>query len=176
MNEEIILKLVEPYLEDKSITYDEFDNIFSFLSRKEQYAVTDILCANNILLRDDEEVNINIDDDKAIIENVEPFEALYDVNIFKDKIGCDNGSTYVKTYNSIKQSNEILCSLIQEGNAQAKQDLCVKNKKLVQKYAYAYQKYCGNKIDVEDIEQAGFIGLIKASERYAILVCEELAA
>ncbi len=37
MNEEIILSMVEPYVKDGSITYDEFDMLFYFLSKKEQY-------------------------------------------------------------------------------------------------------------------------------------------
>ena len=39
MNEEIILTMVRPYLKNKTLTYDEFDNIFSMLSHKEQYEV-----------------------------------------------------------------------------------------------------------------------------------------
>ena len=46
MNEKIILSMVGPYVKDGSITYSEFDNIFSVLSRREQYEVTEILYRN----------------------------------------------------------------------------------------------------------------------------------
>ena len=69
---------------------------------------------------------------------------------------------------NIKQSNEILCSLIQEGNRQAVQDLCIKNKRLVDKYVIAYTKRYGNQLDFEDLEQVGFLGLIKAAKRFSI--------
>ena len=43
MNEEIILSMAQPYVRDSAITYDEFENIYSVLSRKEQYAVVEML-------------------------------------------------------------------------------------------------------------------------------------
>lgn len=52
MNEEIILTMVRPYLKNKTLTYDEFDNIFSMLSHKEQYEVCEILFNNDISLVD----------------------------------------------------------------------------------------------------------------------------
>lgn len=164
MNEEIILKMVEPYLKNSSITYMEFDVIFDFLSRREQYLITDILFANNIMLRDDEEIELFTNESSNSKEEI---EILYDDNIFKDDEFLHSQSNTVY-YQNIYQSNEILCSLIQDGNEQAKQDLCVKNEKLVDKYVLAYQKYFGNRLDVEDIRQAGFIGLIKAGEKFDV--------
>jgi RNA polymerase primary sigma factor len=46
------------------------------------------------------------------------------------------------------------------------QDLCVKNKRLVDKYVTVYQKRYGNRLDFEDLEQVGFLGLIKAAKRF----------
>ena len=51
MNEGIILSMVVPYLKDGTITYDEFDTLFYFLSKKEQYAVTNVLASHGIELR-----------------------------------------------------------------------------------------------------------------------------
>ena len=43
MNQEIIIKMVQPYLRNLSITYGEFDNIFNMLSLNEQYGVLEVL-------------------------------------------------------------------------------------------------------------------------------------
>ena len=43
MNKELILKLVQPYLKDNKLTYEDFDRLFCFLSKKEQYLVVDVL-------------------------------------------------------------------------------------------------------------------------------------
>ena len=40
--------MAQPYVKDGAITYDEFEQIYSILSRKEQYKVTDILYENGI--------------------------------------------------------------------------------------------------------------------------------
>lgn len=171
MNEEIVLNMCKPYVKDGSITYIEFDRIFNMLSIKEQYIVTDILFKNGINLVDkceqiDEEVYI-LETEEVYDEDEEyDFEILYDKSIFKDQgLAEDETSTLTVNY-SVKQSNDILCSLIQEGNRQATQDLCVKNKRLVDKYVLAYQKRYGNRLDFEDLEQVGYVGLIKAANKF----------
>ena len=102
------------------------------------------------------------------------------VNSIDDEIDFHNlyGETFKDEYvpqtvitnaSDIKQSNEILCRLIQEeGSEQAKQDLCIKNKALVDKYAWAYGKKYITKLSFEDLEQSGMIGLIKAAEKFDI--------
>lgn len=171
MNEDIILNMAKPYVKDTSITYSEFDGIFSMLSIKEQYEVTDILFRNGINLVDESE---QVDEETYILETEEmddegeqnDFEILYDESIFNDQ-GVTEDETLPLTVNYIvKQSNDILCSLIQEGNRQAIQDLCVKNKKLVDKYVAAYHKRYGNRLDFEDLEQVGFVALIKTAKKF----------
>ena len=56
------------------------------------------------------------------------------------------------------RTNEELCLLIQSGDQQAKQDLCIKNQRLVGKVAAAYVGYNGNDLDIEDLIQVGFLG------------------
>lgn len=165
MNEEIILKMVEPYVKDNSITYDQFENIFKILSKQEQYTVVEILYKKGVNLVD-EQVNVDsfvLDLDENG-QNDEPFEVLYDGSIFEDSIDFQN--EILITNKTVKQSNEILCALIQQGNRQAAQDLCVKNKGLVDKYVLGYRKKYGNRLDFEDLEQAGYIGLLKAAQRF----------
>ncbi len=54
---------------------------------------------------------------------------------------------------------------IQEGDAQAKQDLCIANHGLVDKWVNVYKDVFRNKMDFEDLEQAGMLGMIKAAEQ-----------
>lgn len=162
MNEEIILKMVNPYLKNGELTYDDFENIFCILSLKEQYKVSEILFSNGIDLVDTEidEVVLEIE-----IEKEDKFEVLYEDSIFQDQ-GTNEDNLTIN--HDIRQSNEILCTLIQQGNRQAIQDLCVKNKKLVDKYVVGYQKKYGHRLDFEDLEQVGFLGLIKAAHRFEV--------
>jgi RNA polymerase primary sigma factor len=167
MNEDIILNMAKPYVKDEAITYEEFDNIYSVLSIKEKYVVVDILYQNGINLIDGNEridTDTYILDDNVDLEN-EDFEVMYDESMFKDNVSLDKPDVLFVNKN-IKQSNEILCTLIQDGYKQAEQDLCVKNRGLVDKYVTIYQKIYGNRLDFEDLEQAGFIGLIKGAQRF----------
>lgn len=166
MNEEIILSMVQPYVKDESVTYTQFDSIFDMLSLKEQYTVSEILYRNGINLVDEHEGYILETDDDLEEDTVEDFPILYDEGFFKDSHYAEGDKENIIINRNIKQSNEILCSLIQQGNRQATQDLCVKNKRLVDKYVIDYQKRYGNRLDFEDLEQVGFIGLIKAARKY----------
>ena len=184
MDEKIILKMVEPYLKDSSITYEEFDNLFEMLSRKEQYAALDILANHSIELRPDEEdesdFDVAIDEPtKEELESLEEdidkengFDILYDDAIFIDEDDdgseVESKSSYLEIKTKVHQSNEILCKLIQEGNEQAKQDLCIKNKRLVCKVAQKYERFFGNDLSFEDLEQAGMMGMLRAAEKFHI--------
>lgn len=173
MNEDLILSMVQPYVKDGSITYEQFDNIYDMLSLKEQYTVTDIFYRNGINLVDEDE---QIDEDTYILEtdedldegNAGEFQVLYDDGLFKDSYYSEDDENNLVINRNIKQSNEILCTLIQQGNKQAIQDLCVKNKRLVDKWVVAYQKRYGNRLDFEDLEQVGFMGMIKAAKKFEI--------
>lgn len=152
------------------------------MSRQEQYLVVDTLVANNIIfitddgkvyVYEDKERENTVEDDSEIELDTdlfedfdEDFEILYEEDLFKDKVAPK--SNFVASYKDIKQSNEILCTLIQEGNEQAKQDLCVKNRALVDKYAWAYGKKYTTRLSFDDLEQSGMIGLIKAAERFDV--------
>lgn len=176
MNEAIILNMAQPYVKDGAITYDEFDSIYSVLSLREQYEVVEILFKNGINLIDEqideETLVLDVEDsDNTGDEDYDyddEFEVLYDESIFKDDGKPVDEFETLFIHHTVKQSNEILCSLIQEGNRQAMQDLCVKNKRLVDKYVAAYEKRYGNRLDFDDLEQVGFLGLIKAAQKFSI--------
>ncbi|MCD7882085.1 MAG: sigma-70 family RNA polymerase sigma factor [Clostridiales bacterium] len=174
MNEEMILSMATPYVKDDAITYDEFDRIYAMLSRREQYAVTEVLFNNGINLIDtraeEDGLVLDVDAEDTSDYDVEDddFEVLYDESIFKDVNKSAKRAEVLFINKNILQSNEILCHLIQQGNRQAAQDLCVKNKKLVDKYVIAYQKRYGHHLDFNDLEQVGFLGLLKAAQRFDI--------
>lgn len=162
MNEEIIACMVHPYVQDNEITYEMFEKIFSILSLQEQYEVIEILFKKGINLVDEQ-----IEKEALILDIEDPeIEVLYNETIFKDKEKKESGFENLVVNYKIKQSNEILCSLIQQGNRQAVQDLCVKNKRLVDRYVIAYERRYGNRLDFEDLEQVGFLGLIKAAKKF----------
>ena len=51
---------------------------------------------------------------------------------------------------------------------QAAQELCIKNRLLVLKYANAYFRYFGNDLAMDDLEQAGYTGLLRAARDFDI--------
>ena len=236
MNEEIVLSMIEPYVKNGSITYDEFDMLFYFLSKKEQYSVTNVLAAHGIELRvsekdyddlfqadedvikkleegelpdeesdDEEDLDLSFqlidfekpsskprseDDDAADLyysseyenevdetvedadetdESVEstPYKAtpLYALDIFGGNDIRDYELTLGK---DIRQSNEMLIKLYHEGHKQALEDLCVKNQKLVLKYAIKYAYHNGSDLSADDLFFAGVIGLIRAATKFKL--------
>ncbi|SCW67218.1 RNA polymerase primary sigma factor [Ruminococcaceae bacterium YRB3002] len=159
MNENLVYEMIKPYVKDNTLTYTVFFRLFDVLQKPEQYQIINLIEDKfNIELVDDTDIDVSALDDEEIDEN--EFNELYDKGIFANKAisECD-GLDY-------RQANEILCALIHEGNEAAKQALCIKNQKLVWKYAYAYYKFYGNKLDMEELAQAGYIGLLKGADRF----------
>ena len=64
------------------------------------------------------------------------------------------------------KADSILCELIQAGDRQAKQELCIRYNGLVRKYARAYLSVYGNDLDIEDLEQFGYLGLLIAADKF----------
>ena len=148
MNQEYIVSLAAPFTQDGLLTYNDFEDIFKDFDLHEQYEICDILYDCGIELVDELPIQDHLDESATISEKL--------INI--------NEPLIVKE--KIHQSNEILCKLIQEGNQQAKQDLCIRNKNLVFKFAHRYEKYLGHDLTLEDLIQAGMIGIIKAADRF----------
>lgn len=68
--------------------------------------------------------------------------------------------------NEIKVPNKLLIKLIKSGDEQARQDLCVKNRGLVEKFAAKYEKFFSSQLTFEDLVQEGTIGMLKAAEKF----------
>lgn len=43
MNTKYLLKQIRPYVKDNRLTYDDFDKLFGFLERREQYSIADAI-------------------------------------------------------------------------------------------------------------------------------------
>ena len=136
------------------LSYSDFDRLFKYLSSEEQNEVRIILKQKGIELIIPEIIESKTDEEVDDSDDIELFR--------------DNTPTSLIEINkkSIKQTNETLCRLIQRGNEQAKNDICIKNRNLVMKYASKYSKYYGNKLDIDDLEQIGYLGLMKAADRF----------
>lgn len=191
MNEELIKRLVEPYLKNNKLSYDDFDKVFGRLKLKpkEQYAIVNVLDKLSIELYEPDNVESN---DSAVLSDELSNSALTDdsdngdcgeiIDVSDEKIVDDDGTVItdevitnyfnekykddVKVSRNIAQSNENLCILIQSGNEKAANDLCIKNKRLVFKYAYYYYKKIRCKLDLEDLIQVGSMGMLKAANKF----------
>ena len=156
-----------PYSKNGFMTYDSFDVAFSDYSRKQQYEIVEELFSYGIELVDSlDAISVIGDVDSSLLSDdsdTDRFNILYDESIFKDNT---NSSEILYFNKNITQSNATLCALIQQGNMQAKQDICIKNQRLVKKYSAAYYGYYGSDLDIEDLEQAGYMGLIDAAENF----------
>lgn len=63
-------------------------------------------------------------------------------------------------------TNEELVQAYQNGDKKALEKLIENNKGMIHLVARKYQGYCIATLDIEDLIQEGYIGLIKAAERY----------
>lgn len=174
INVEVVMKMVEPYIVDNAITYWEFDNLFEMLSKQEQYEVVDVLIKNNIELVDiieEKDDSFASEEPSTLFEHnnelsnpsQKDFEIKYESSLFEDG---KNVGDYVFQFSNVKQNNETLCALIQQGNQQAKNDLCVKNERLVFSIAKRYLGFRGNKLEINDLMQFGFLGLLRAADLF----------
>lgn len=175
MNEGIILGMVRPYIKDSTLTYHEFEGIFDMLSLKEQYAVIEVLEKNQIELVDGNTESEVLDDiltSDDFFDESDDVAILYDDSLFSEKSaekGFENktkGIEFPIDRKQIRLSNRTLIKMIQEGSAQAKQDLCIKNQGLVKMVVSEYYRAFFNKLDFEDLEQAGMAGMIKAAKKF----------
>ena len=140
---EMIRKEIRPYVVGNELTYDDFEKVFGFLSLKEQYQIC-------YTIQDDLKIEL-VDEttsppDEKISDEVEPL-----IN---------------RKSNEIKVPNKLLIKLIKSGDEQARQDLCVKNRGLIEKFAAKYEKIFSSQLTFEDLVQEGTIGMLKAAEKF----------
>lgn len=139
MNKTYILNLINNHLdEDGNLIIDKFDEFFGALDTENIQKIEEILSENNIEL------------------------------IYNSKIKTSDGSKPLTKYKDIKLSNEQLCLLYQKGDKEALSLLTIKNERLLYWRANKYNKRYNHKLDIDDLVQYGFLGLMKAVERFDI--------
>ena len=141
MNINYISQVIRPYVVERQMTYADFDRVFGFLELREQYPIVDII-------RDE----LKID--------------FVDEILTEPPTSDGTDSTIVKRANEIRASNRILIELIQRGDEQARQDLCTKNSGLVYKFASSYHRRFPCKLELEDLVQEGYLGMLQAAEKF----------
>ena len=146
MNIDAISKEITPYVVNGELTYDDFDKIFGFLPRKEQYPIA-------YTIQDDLKIDLVDEITSAPVE---------------EKVTDETMPLIFRTAREIPASNKILVDLIQSGDEQARQDLCIKNRGLVEKFASKYEKLLSTQLTFEDLVQEGFVGMLKAAEKFDI--------
>ncbi|MBQ6298346.1 MAG: sigma-70 family RNA polymerase sigma factor [Selenomonadaceae bacterium] len=194
MNVEELHKTISPYVVNSEMTWDNFDKIFGFLPKKEQYLICDAI---------QDELKISLVEETLDVEEISKAVSPY---VFRESLTWDNfdkifgalplREQYViadvielnlkisivdeinsaeisplihRAANEIRASNKILIKLIQSGDEQARQDLCVKNRGLVDKFADYYFKKFPCSLELEDLVQEGNIGMLKAAEKFDCL-------
>lgn len=197
MNEQVIMNMICPYVKKFRLSSSDFDNIFSMLSDLERKKVKEIIENNGIVIFDTtpigqsrehiiknkeisgdsyEDIEIEEEDDKSL--NADEFRILYE-DVFSDsnesiENGGENNNKSQKI-RKVKMENPQIIRLIQQGNKQAEQDLCIKNERLVTKYANIYMKVAGNKLDFEDLKQSGMMALLVAAKKYDFSIGTEFS-
>lgn len=170
--EQKFFNMAKPFVRSGYMSYENFDKVFRMYPRRKQYEIVEILFALGVELIDEEILPLDIatssiedlsDPLNMTEDERNPYstDILYDRSVFEDDV-----SSHAPVFSNITQKNETLCKLIQDGNIQAMQDICIKNKNLVSKYACAYQGYYGNDLSIDDLTQAGYIGLLQAARKY----------
>ena len=145
MNGNYILTRIQPYLDENyRLTYDEFEEIFQALTRKEQYAVVEFIQT---------ELGVEMVDEK----------------IPPPKNSAPNQpENFMRGKKEIKMSNEELIFLAQKGDTQSNQDLFAKNVGLVTQIASQYHKLYQPMMELDDLIQHGMLGLSRAIERFSL--------
>lgn len=188
MNKETILKACQPYIKDNIIYINDFNRLYGMLNITKKNLILDILIENDIILLDkDNKIITNIE------QNIE-YEFINEFDIFLENNKINKEKEFEKESNKdlecdieqldeegkkehipqiyelrnkqYKILNETLCTLIQCGKKEAKEIICKKNMNLVYDTARKYIKYYNHKLEMDDLFQAGMIGLLKAAEKY----------
>lgn len=105
MNLDYLQKKIHPFVVDGKLTYDDFDKIFRQLPLKEQYPIC-------YAIQNELGVEFINEIDEPPVEDVPAEVALL----------------IVRKPHEIKVPNKFLIRLIQDGDEQVRQDLCIKKK------------------------------------------------
>lgn len=166
MNEDLVIKLIKPYLNSKKeILYADFEDLFSFLERKEQYELTEFLFSNGVILVDKKSEDTPLSD-------TSPAKILSHKSIIVKKQNKNNSiiikkSTRKKRNSYLKESNEYLVELYQKTeDKNILQILIDKNKKYLYKLIKRNSYFFRHSLEDEDLYQIAVIGFIEGCQRF----------
>ena len=148
LNREFILKQIRPFLNSKKeLSEFEFNELFSALTRREQYEIITIMIDEGI---------------EYVDEKPEETRSLSNAAIL------DNASSIAADFHSLfNLKNEQLCYMYQKGNNVALAALIEKNKRFIYELALKlHGQFRGSSLAVDDLYQEGTIGLIEAANRF----------
>ena len=147
MDKDQINKKIKPYIENDSITYDVFLSLFNDLSSDDK---------DNVLRVIEEQLGIVVLEDFENNSNDSNLESPENESKVEE----------VQPSSEYEQNNRSLCWLIQNGDNDAKDELCRFNTGLVKMWARKYEGFGGNVVEFDDLVQVGYLGLIRAAEKF----------
>lgn len=149
LNEEFILNLIMPHLNDKKeLSEFEFNELFSDLTRQEQYEIINLMIQHDI---------------EYVDEKSEETAILGRATVLSTPL------TFLNHKQLMYISNEQLCVMAQNGDRNAMAALLEKNKRFVYQMAYKLSnQYKHNCLSLEDLFQEGNLGLMDAARNFDI--------
>ena len=166
-----ILEAISPYVFNGEMLCEDFDEIFGTLSQDERDAIEDIIRDDFGIVLVDKMPRQNPIDPETIKKESRPYGGKMTYDDF-DKVipkPDETPSLIFREAKEITESNKILIGKIQRGDEQARQDLCIKNRGLVEKFAGYYATKFSGTLEFEDLVQEGNIGMLKAAEKFDCL-------
>lgn len=163
MNLNYVLQVLKPYMRDNNvILLPGFNVAFKYLGEELKHEIQNELSSRGYVF-----INLSsVDYDSQINAGR---------GVLVKHINTADEIFYYPASDGVQQSNEILCALIKRGNEKAKNDICIKNKSLVYKVAKKYLNIAGNDLDIEDLEQYGMMGLLRATETFDSSIAERFS-
>ena len=149
LNEQFILKMMEPYLNEKlELSRIDFLEIFSGLNRDELLEVAGIILKNKITIVEEKEEDVNK------FDNITILKTQYDDQSYR---------------NMLHLTNEQLCVMYQQGDMNALGALLEKNKRFVYQIAIKINKeYRPASLTLDDLFMEGNLGMIEAANRFDV--------
>ena len=150
LNDHFILERINPYLNSRrELSEYEFMDLFSGLTKQEQYEVINIMIANDIELVDEKAEESHELNTSGLLEKAAPV-------IVSDDF-----------HKLMVMTNEELCLMAQSGVKAAESALLEKNRRFVCMIALKIQKQFSRiNLSDEDLIQEGNLGLIEAIHRF----------
>ena len=154
MNLNYVLQALKPYMRDNNvILLPGFNVAFKYLGEELKHEIQNELSSRGYVF-----INMSsVDYDSRI-------------NAGRGEVVKPNNTADEITY--YPASNEVK---LKRGNEKAKNDICIKNQRLVYMFATKYLNFAGNDLELEDLAQYGMMGLLRATETFDSSIAEKFS-